>query len=85
MNKKRVAFFLKAYNDLDHFIPLIAEFVKRNENPVLVLYTDIEFDTDYRVNYLSTLGNFEIHREVDFEFINISKGKSFISKINRKF
>ena len=34
MRKKRVAFFIQAYNDVDHFIPLIAEFVKRNENPL---------------------------------------------------
>ena len=84
MNKKRVAFFVRAYNDVDHFIPLIAEFVKRNENPMVVLNTDIEFETDYRVIYLSTLGKFEIHREVDFEYINISQGESFISKVRRR-
>jgi hypothetical protein len=84
MNKKRVAFFIRAYNDVDHFIPLIAEFVKRNENPVVVLNTDIEFETDYRVIYLATLGEFEIHREVDFEYMNISQGESFISKVRRR-
>ena len=29
----RVAFFLRAYNDVDHFVPIIAEFVKNRETP----------------------------------------------------
>jgi len=85
MNKKRVAFFIRAYNDVDHFVPLIAEFVKRNENPLIVLNTDIEFETDYRVVYLYTLGGFEIHREVDFDYIKASQGESFMSKVRRRF
>ena len=83
--KKRVAFFIRAYNDLDHFIPLISEFVKRDENPLIVLYTDLDFESDYRVQYLSKLGNFSMHREVDQKFLQVSNSKSIISKLKNRF
>ena len=41
MMYKRTAFFIRAYNDVDHFVPLIAEFIKKNENPLIVLTTNL--------------------------------------------
>ena len=37
MQRDRTAFFIRAYNDVDHFVPLIAEFIKKKENPLIVL------------------------------------------------
>jgi hypothetical protein len=84
MIKKRVAFFIRAYNDIDHFVPLIVEFIKKNENPLVVLNSDIEFEMDYRIKYISTLGKLEIYREIDFDYIKSTQRNSFLSKINSK-
>ena len=81
---KRTAFFIRAYNDIDHFSPLIAEFILNKENPVVVINTDLEIDNDYRFKYLKTLGTFEIFQDPDDKFIKYSKGKGFLNKILKK-
>ena len=68
MNQKRTAFFIRAYNDVDHFVPLIAEFIRRKENPIVILNADIEFEKDYRIAYLINLGEFEIFRDIDIKY-----------------
>ncbi len=80
MQEKRAAFFIRAYNDVDHFVPLIAEFIKKNENPLVILTTDLEFEGDYRVQYLKTLGKFEIFKDRDNGFINYGNRNSFVEK-----
>lgn len=85
MNQDRVAFFIRAYNDVDHFVPVIAEFIKKNENPIIVVTSDIELENDYRIVYLKTLGVFEIFKDIDFDFINASKRGTILSKILSKF
>lgn len=82
---KRVAFFVRAYNDADHFVPLIAEFILKEENPLVVINTDLDIDNDYRFNYLKTLGNFEVFRDPDEEYIKFSKKNGFIHNILQKF
>lgn len=84
MNSKRVAFFIRAYNDVDHFVPLIAEFIRRKENPIVVLNADIEFETDYRVAYLFTLGKFEICRDIDVKYVKSQRRDSFLRRVNSK-
>lgn len=84
MSKKRVAFFIRAYNDVDHFVPLIAELIKRKENPIVILNADIEFETDYRIAYLYTLGEFEIYRDIDFKYIKSQRRDSFLKKVSSK-
>jgi len=84
MSIKRVAFFIRAYNDVDHFVPLIAELIKRKENPIVVLNADIEFETDYRIVYLYTLGEFEIYRDIDFKYIKSQRRDSFLKKVSSK-
>jgi len=81
---KRVAFFIRAYNDVDHFVPLIAEFIKRKENPIVILNAEIEFETDYRIAYLFTLGEFEIHRDIDHKYIRSQLRDSFLKKVRNK-
>ena len=82
---KRTAFFIRAYNDVDHFSPLIAEFILNKENPVVVINTDLEIDNDYRFKYLKTLGTFEIFQDPDDKYIKYSKGKGFLNKILKNF
>ena len=54
MNNKsrRVAFFIRSYNDVDHFVPLIAEFILKKENPIIIINSDFKIDNDYRFMYL---------------------------------
>ncbi|MDB9965146.1 hypothetical protein OAD55_01050 [Planktomarina temperata] len=82
---RRIAFFMRAYNDIDHFSPVIAEFVKRNENPVIVFTSDIDFENDYRIKFLRTLGNFEVFMDVDKAFDKISNNNTFIKKLFQRF
>jgi hypothetical protein len=81
---ERVAFFIRAYNDVDHFVPVIAEFIKKDENPIIILTTDLDFENDYRVLYLKTLGNFEVFRDEDIDFMNYEKRGSFLSKLSSR-
>ena len=76
---------MRAYNDIDHFAPVIAEFIKRQENPLVVFTSEIEFENDYRIIYLKTLGDCEFFKDVDFEFIKASKRDTLFSKIYSKF
>ena len=84
MQRDRTAFFIRAYNDVDHFVPLIAEFIKKKENPLIVLTTDLDFENDYRVKYLKTLGDFEIFRDKDHEFIEYEKRDTFLKKLSSR-
>jgi hypothetical protein len=81
----RVAFFIRAYNDADHFVPLIAEFVKKKENPLVIINTDLDIDHDYRFSYLIKLGKIEIIVDIDFEYVKFSKKKGFFHNLLRKF
>ena len=84
MKQNRTAFFIRAYNDVDHFVPLLAEFIKKKENPLVVLTTDLDFENDYRVRYLKTLGDFEIFRDKDHEFIEYEKRDTFLKKLSSR-
>ncbi len=82
---KRAAFFLRAYNDTDHFAPLIAEFIKNKENPLVIISTDLDIESDYRFQYLKTLGDLEVINEIDEEYVKISKKKGIIHKLLQRF
>lgn len=84
MKKERTAFFIRAYNDVDHFVPLIAEFIKKKENPLVITTTDLDFENDYRVKYLQTLGDLEIFRDKDDEYIKRSLRRTFFEKVLAK-
>jgi len=83
---KRVAFFIRSYNDVDHFVPLIAEFILKKENPIIIINTDFTIDSDYRFIYLKKLGNLEVIYDIDEEYVKFSKKKkSFFHTIFKKF
>ena len=82
--KPRTLFFIRAYNDLDHFSPVIAEFVKRGENPVLINYCDLEINGDYRLEYLRSLGEIDVRNMPDDKFILSNKVNTFYQKFNSK-
>ena len=88
MNNKfnRVAFFIRSYNDVDHFVHLIAEFILNKENPLIIINTDFNIDHDYRFLYLKKLGNLEVIYDIDEEYVKFSKNKKgFFYKLFRKF
>ena len=61
----RTAFFLRAYNDIDHIAPVIWKFVKAGDNPVVVFHTDIDYENDYRIKFLMSEGEVQIFRFLD--------------------
>ena len=83
-NLRRVAFFIRAYNDLDHYTPVIAEFILKKENPLIIVYTDLQIDNDYRFLYLKTLGDFEIIKDIDSEYVESTKKKGFFDSLFKK-
>ena len=88
MNNKfnRVAFFIRSYNDVDHFVPLIAEFILKKENPIIIINSDFKLDHDYRFLYLKKLGNLEVIYDIDEEYVKFSKKKEgFFFKIFKKY
>lgn len=83
---KRVAFFIRSYNDVDHFVPLIAEFILKKENPLIIINTDFMMDNDYRFIYLKTLGNLEVINDIDEEYVKFSKKKKgLFHRLFKKF
>jgi hypothetical protein len=78
---KRTAFFLRAYNDVDQICPLIAEFILNKKNPLIIITSDMDLENDYRFNYLKTLGDFEIVKNIDKEYVKFSQKKNFFLKL----
>lgn len=83
--KSRPAFFIRAYNDIDHFVPVIAEFIKKEHRPMIIINSDLEIDSDYRVKYLKTLGEFEVFRDLDYEFARSNDATSFFSQLKKRW
>ena len=77
----RVAFFLRAYNDIDHFAPIIWKCVKKGDNPLVVFTTDIDFKNDYRIKFLQKEGNIEIFQFLDKDYVRQPKRPYFFKKI----
>ena len=44
----RTAFFLRAYNDIDHIAPVIWKFIKKGEKPIVIFHTDVDYENDLR-------------------------------------
>lgn len=82
--KYRTLFFIRAYNDLDHFTPIIAEFIKKGENPIVVSYCGLKLSDDYRVHYLRSIGSIDIREIPDRRFISMSKATTFFGKLQRR-
>lgn len=82
--KNRTAFFLRAYNDLDHFAPLIAEYLKNKNSPVLVVLGDLGLEDDYRFQYLSTLGGLEVFYDVDTLYQDSSSASGVLGLLRKR-
>jgi hypothetical protein len=80
-NNQRVLFFIRAYNDLDHFSPIIAEFLKQNEEPIIITYAGLDLLEDYRVKYLRSLGNIKIEHMPDEKYIASESRGNILQKI----
>ena len=83
-SQKRSVFFIRAYNDLDHFAPILAEYLKAKEKPIVILTTDLDFETDYRVSYLRSLGELEVVMDIDDEFLRVTRKQGFIGRIAKR-
>lgn len=83
----KIALFVRAYNDIDHFTPIAYKLLQRSDVEKVVFYNsglDTCFKNDYRVNFLRTFGNrFEYHDLI--ERLSFSKRltiKAILSVIN---
>ena len=68
-NHQRTLFFIRAYNDLDHFSPIIAEFLNQGDQPIILSYAGLDLSDDYRIKYLKSLGNIKIKKILDKKYI----------------
>jgi len=84
-NHQRTLFFIRAYNDLDHFSPIIAEFLNQGEDPIILSYADLDLSNDYRIKYLKSLGNIKIKKILDEKYIASERRdniiQSFLSRL----
>ncbi len=84
-NTSRTLFFIRAYNDLDHFSPIIWKFIREKSNPIVIFHTDLDFENDYRIKILKAEGDFEIYRFLDKEYVKYQKNKNnFLFRILKK-
>ena len=72
----KTAFFIRAYNDLDHFAPIIWKFIKEGKSPIVIFYTDIDYKDDYRIKLLKRAGDFEIYNFFDNEYVKYQKNSN---------
>ena len=69
----RTAFFLRAYNDVDHIGPVIWKFVVKGKRPLVIFHTAFPYEEDYRMQFIRNAGDVEVRRilDVDYErFVN---------------
>jgi len=80
---KKVFFFLRHNNDIDHIVPVIYKWLSTENTPTdVVIYSKKEFLDDYRINYIKQFKNANIYY-MD-KLLNDSKIYSFLSKIMSK-
>lgn len=54
---KSILFNIRAYNDLDHFSPIIYKIIVKEEfRPILYMANDFNWKHDYRIEYLKSSG-----------------------------
>lgn len=83
--KNRTAFFIRAYNDLDHFSPVIWKFIKQGDRPIVIFYTDLDYENDYRIRFLKSEGVFDIFLFKDNEYVKYQKSnRSMVFKLLKK-
>ena len=77
----RPAFFLRAYNDLDHLTPLIWKCIKKGDKPLIIFITNIEYKDDYRINFLESEGKVTIKSFIDYDYCKQEKRSLFFKKL----
>ena len=56
----KALFFLRHYNDIDHITPVISKWVEAGHSCDVILVGDPKFRNDYRIKFLSNLGNVKV-------------------------
>ena len=77
---KKIIFFIRSYNDLDHFHPIIASSLKLKSRIFVLSCTSIDLSSDYRIQNLRTLG---VHF-FRIRLFNILMEQKIIGRILRK-
>ena len=57
---KRALFFLRHYNDIDHMVPVMHQWLSRGHAVDAVVYSLPDFLTDYRFGLLKSFGGFSL-------------------------
>lgn len=80
-------FFLRAFNDIDHLTGLIDRFSEKGHEVHVILFSEfMDYDNDYRIQYLKNKTNIVFHNLIDptFGILSGSKKLSFTERIYKK-
>ncbi|MBO72231.1 MAG: hypothetical protein CMD35_01320 [Flavobacteriales bacterium] len=81
---KKFIFFVRAYNDLDHFSPLIWKCIQKGDQPTILITTKLKIENDYRFKLINKNQNIRVIYDIDETFEKHFKAKSFIEKVIRR-
>ena len=96
----KILFFIKAYNDVDHFSPIIHRLLSKSISVQVLVFSDLSLVGDYRIEELKRYPGlcieyidkkFRISRSknklgrINYLYKKITSSKSYIGKIKRKY
>lgn len=65
--KKKLLVFLRAYNDIDHIVPVIYKWLSTENVPTdIVITSSPDYLNDYRIQFLKQFNNLQVHFIDDF-------------------
>ncbi|MBJ13544.1 MAG: hypothetical protein CMG62_10805 [Candidatus Marinimicrobia bacterium] len=81
---KKFIFFVRAYNDLDHFAPLIWKCIKEGDLPTILITTKLKIEEDYRYKLINKTSKIKLIYDIDEDFEKHFIAKSMWSRFLRK-
>ena len=85
LDNKKILFLLRAYNDIDHIVPIIYKMNSLEKDidiTVLIFNTENDFYFDYRLQFLNKL-NIQVLHIFDFLNVNIYRDKLILILIEK--
>ena len=82
---KKFIFFVRAYNDFDHFAPLIWKCIQKGDAPTILITTSLTIEEDYRFKLINSNEKVRVIYDIDETFEKHFKAKTFIEKVIRRF
>jgi len=81
---KKLLFFLRAYNDIGHIVPVIYKWLSLEDVPTdIVITTHPDYLSDYRIQFLRQFENLQTHFIDEFLSEEERERKRLKSRIGR--